>query len=393
MKIALTTDTYWPRVNGVTVVVDSLRRYLASRGHDVRVFAPQYPVDKKNAGAKDPPNVQRFSAFSLRLSPEDRIGWPIDRWQITRILSDWKPDIVHSHTEFTIGFGGKTYCRRHGVPHIMTRHAMYEDFLCTYVPVIPPWLSRSIVASWSRADYRLVDRVVVPAEHLRQLIISYGVHTPVEVIPNGVDMPELDPRRAPEASPRVAPILQQTKGHRVLITVGRVAREKNIDFLLRAFELVPQTPAPVDLLVVGDGPYRRDLQMKIAARGLSDRIIFTGYLSRIEVAALLSRSDVFVFASKTEVLSLVLIEAMICGTAIVAVKARGVDEVIDGSWGTNLVPEDPHEFARAVTQLLTNEPLRRRLAGEGKKASQNWTMVRMAERTLALYESLVRAAS
>ena len=276
------------------------------------------------------------------------------------------------------------------VPHLMTRHTMYEDFILSYAPLTPRWLARGLVNVWSRLNYRLVDRVVVPAEHLRQLIRSYGVSIPVDVIPNGVDFGEVaDPART-EASERVAHILRSVEGRRVLITVGRVAREKNIDFLIRAFERVPQAPQPVVLLVAGDGPYRQELQSKVAAAGRAERILFTGYLDRSEVAVLLARSDVFVFASKTEVHPLVIIEAMSCGTAIVAVKARGTDEIIDGSWGTDLAPEDPDEFARRVTMLLADGELRRRLATQGREAARNWTLQRMAERTLALYESLVR---
>jgi glycosyltransferase involved in cell wall biosynthesis len=390
MKIALTTDTYWPRINGVTVVVDGLRRYLTAYGHDVRVFAPAYPPSPGQPPVQDPPNVLRFSSISLPLSREDRLGWPINRWRITRIFSDWKPDIVHSHSEFTIGFSGKAYCRRAGVPHLMTRHTMWEDYILSYAPHTPRWLARGIVNVWSRLDYRLVDRVVVPAEHLRQLIRSYGVSIPVEVIPNGVDILEAAHLSCTEASERVARILRSVEGKRVLITMGRVAREKNIDFLISAFERVPQTPQPVVLLVVGDGPYRKKLESKVVASGWGERILFTGYLDRSEVAALLVRSDVFVFASKTESHGLVIIEAMSCGTAIVAVKARGADEIVDGSWGTDLVPEDPDEFARRVTMLLADEQLRQRLATQGREAAQNWTLQRMAERTLALYESLVR---
>ena len=391
MKIALTTDTYWPRINGVTVVVDGLRRYLAAWGHDVRVFAPAYPASPGDLAVQDPPEVLRFSSFSMPLSREDRLGWPANRWRITRILSEWKPDIVHSHTEFTIGFSGKVYCGRAGVPHLMTRHTMYEDFIVSYVPVTPRWLARGIVTVWSRADYRLVDRVVVPAEHLRQLIRSYGVKTPVEVIPNGVDLGDAKSATRPVMSERASRILRSVEGSRILVTVGRVAREKNIDFLLRAFELIPQTPAPVVLLVVGDGPYRRELQSKVEEAGWGHKIRFTGYLDRSEVAALLSRSDVFLFASKTETQGLVIIEAMSCGTPIVAVKASGVDEVIDGSWGTELSPEDPRVFADRVMELLTDEQLRRKRAAQGQEASRSWSLTRMAERTLTLYESLLRA--
>jgi hypothetical protein len=391
MKIALTTDTYWPRINGVTVVVDGLRRCLAARGHDVRVFAPSYDTDTGCPPVEDPPNVMRFASFRPPLSHEDRLGWPSDRWRINRVLGDWKPDIVHSHSEFTIGFSGTMYCHRTGTPHVMTRHTMWEDFIMSYVPATPPWLARSIVKTWSRVTYRRVDSLVVPAEHVRRLIRSYGVKTPVDVITNGVDFGRTERAVPADASERIERILASVEGRRVLITVSRIAREKNIDFLLDVVNVLPQTPSQVVLLVVGDGPYRRELQQKVAAAGLSDRILFTGYIGRSEVAALLSRADAFVFASKTETQGLVVLEAMACGTPIVAVKACGVDEMIDGSWGTELVPEDPLLFASRVTELLSDDQLRMSCAARGREASKKWTFETMTERTLILYENLLRA--
>jgi len=392
MKIVLTTDTYWPRINGVTVVVDGLRRFLAAAGHEVHVFAPAYPKQATDAGRPDPPGVHRFSGFSFPLSREDRVGWPANRWRITRLLEDLRPDIVHSHTEFMIGFSGKSYCRRHGVPHLMTCHAMYEEYFQTYLPGTPRWLARAVVSSWSRSDYRLASRVVVPGGHLKQRIIGYGVTTPIDVIPNGIDPVELSltPAQRGFQAERLAPILQRLAGRRILIYVGRISREKNIDFLLRSFTQVRQASPEAVLLLVGDGPYRKELQRSVREEGCAEKVQFTGYLDRRAVAYLLSAADVFVFASKTEVHPLVLIEAMTCGTPIVAVNARGTDELLDGTREGERVPEDEEVFARRVSDLLADRAFRARRSAEVREAAKSWTLQRMAGRTLALYQELLQ---
>jgi 1,2-diacylglycerol 3-alpha-glucosyltransferase len=393
MRVVITTDAYWPRINGVTVVVDGLRRHLVAAGHEVYVLAPTYPPHMGTTGLPDPPGVLRFSGFPFPFSKEDRMGWPVHRYRITRIMEDLRPDIVHSHSEFTIGFSGKTYCRRFGVPHLMTRHTMYEDFIQAYVPGLPYWLARAVVSTWSRSDYRLINRVVVPARHLKDLILSYGITTPVEVIPNGIDLKELslteDERRL--QAQRLAPLLRSLKGKKILIHVGRIAHEKNIDFLVRSFAHVHRAFPDAVLLLVGDGPYRLDLQRQVEQDGRADCIRFAGYLDRQAVAYMLAVADLFVFASKTEVHPLVLIEAMSCGAPIVAVNARGTDEILLGASGVDLVPEDEMVFAERVSAILADPSLRQKRSAEVREAAKSWSLERMAERTLGLYLTLLKA--
>ncbi len=393
MRIVLTTDTYWPRINGVTVVVDGLRRAFTALGHTVHVLAPTYPRAMGTTGLPDPPGVLRFSSFLFPFSGEDRLGWPSHRFRITRLLGELRPDIVHSHTEFTVGFAGKTYCRRTGVPHLMTRHSMYEDFIQqSYFRGVPFWFARAVVSTWSRSDYRLVTRIVVPGRHLKQLILSYGVRTPIDVIPNGIDLRELalSPAQRSLQEQRLAPLLGGLAGRRILITVGRVVREKNIDFLLRSFERIRRASPDALLLVVGDGLYRAELERRVRSEGRAADVRFTGYLDRSAVAYLLSVADLFVFASKTEVHPLVLIEALTCGTPIVAVNARGTDEILEGSRAGELVPENEELFASRVLALLSDRALRDRRSAEARREAESWTIERMAERTLDLYRTLLK---
>jgi 1,2-diacylglycerol 3-alpha-glucosyltransferase len=393
MKIALTTDTFWPRINGVTVSIDSLRRRLRSLGHTVFVIAPAYPASDGALSVPDDEHVFRLPSFSFPFSPEDRLGYPASRILIRRLLEDLKPDVVHSHTEFVIGFGGKTYCLRNDVPHFMTCHTYYEHYITSYFPLLPASVAHAVASSWSRADYRLIDGLIVPSRWMEALIRSYGVDCPIEVIPTGID-PE-DFVLSPEAMARAAARFQQKvpgiSGRRMLLYTGRIAKEKNIDFLLGVMDRVRQGTPDALLVVAGRGPYEARLKDKVRAQGLDSHVRFAGYLDREELAHALSLSEAFVFASKTETQGLVLVEAMMCRVPVVAVRARGTEEFLLEDQGGYLVEEDVGKFAEKVSLLLSDGELQMQKRREAWTAAQGWTAQRMTGRLLALYGTGLQA--
>jgi 1,2-diacylglycerol 3-alpha-glucosyltransferase len=391
MKIAMTTDAYWPRINGVTVAVDAFRRSLVERGHTVYVIAPQYPPSERDALWPDDGNVFRFPGFRIPWSPEDRFGWPRERFRVTRLLEELKPDIVHAHTEVTLGFSGKTYCRRNNVAHVMTRHTYWEEYLPTYSVLITHAVARLIVSTWSRLDYALVDSVIVPSEHLGRLVRSYGVTTPIEIIPTGVDPREFDlspaeNRALEEHFHRTFPVI---RGRRILTYAGRIVHEKNLDFLLDAMgEVTPSVPDAL-LLLAGDGPYRTDLERRVQERDLGRHVLFTGYLDRKQLAWAYRHSDAFVFSSKTETQGLALVEAMMCGTPAVAVEAMGTEDILAQDKGGFLVAEDASAFAAKAVLLLRDTGLRRVKGAEARAHAEEWTIGRTTDRLLDVYERAI----
>jgi glycosyltransferase involved in cell wall biosynthesis len=387
MKIAMTTDAYWPRINGVTVAVDAFRRSLVERGHTVYVIAPEYPPSDRDALWPDDGNVFRFPGFSIPWSPEDRFGRLRERFRVTRLLEELRPDIVHAHTEVTLGFSGKTFCRRNNVAHVMTRHTYWEEYLPTYSVLITRGIARLIVSTWSRMDYALVDSVIVPSEHLGRLIRSYGVTTPIDTIPTGVDPREFDlspaqDRTQGEQFLRAFPVIH---GRRILIYAGRIVHEKNIDFLLDAIAPVAAAVPQALLLLAGDGPYRADLERRVRERKLGMHVLFTGYLDRKQLAWAYRHSDAFVFSSKTETQGLALVEAMMCGTPAVVVEAMGTEDILAGDRGGFLVAEDAAAFAAKAILLLRDEGLRRRKGAEARAHAEQWTICKTTDRLLEVY--------
>ncbi len=388
MHITMTTDAYWPRINGVTVAVDSFRRSLVERGHTVSVIAPLYPPSDRDAVWPDDEWVFRFPGLAIPWSPEDRFGWPRDRRQVTRVLERLRPDVVHAHTEVTLGFSGRTYCRRHGTAHVMTRHTYWEEYMPTYSALLPRPVARLVVGAWSLIDYSRVDCVVVPSARLGTVIRSYGVRTPIETIPTGVDPREFSldagERRRQQAwfAARFPGIVRRP----VLLYAGRVVREKNIGFLLDVIQrLAPSFPDSL-LVLAGDGAHRAALENSAGEKGVRRNVLFTGYLDRKQLAWLYGQSRVFVFSSKTETQGLALAEAMTCGLPAVAIRAMGTEDTLAGDRGGFLVPDDPAAFAARTALLLSDEALRRAKAAEARRAAREWTIGATTDRLLAVYE-------
>jgi 1,2-diacylglycerol 3-alpha-glucosyltransferase len=391
MKIVMMTDAFWPRVNGLTVAVETFRKQLTMFGHEVFVVAPRYPENGKGCRVPDDDHVFRFPSFAFPLSPEDRLGYPGVRKGICQLLGDLRPDVVHAHSELTIGFAGKSYCAHNPVAHVMTCHTYWENYIKTYVPIIPAWLSREIVSVWSRADYRLIDWLTVPTQWLARLMASYRVNCPISVVPNGIIPGDfsLTPREREGARIAFSAKVPDIAGRDILLYAGRVAREKNIDLLLEMMLLVRKARPDSVLVIAGDGPDAARLKGCVRAKGLSAHVRFAGYLTRKELSYAHSVSRIFVFASKTETQGLVLLEAMMCRAPIVAVRSAATVEVLVQGCGGYLAEESASHLSEKVLLLLSNEEKRLRMSAQAWKAAQCWTAEKMTEKLLEVYEKAI----
>lgn len=388
MKILMATDTYWPRINGVTVAVDTLRKSLSAMGHAVSIIAPRY--GRTEGAVADPEGIHRFPSMSPPMSREDRFVFPFLKKRVRRMIESFQPDIVHAHTEFTLGQAGKKYAELAGIPLIMTCHTLWEQYVTAYIPELPASVSRKMVRRLSLRFYRDADAVIVPSEAMRTLLTQYGLERPVAVVPTGVDLDAF----SAEPSGRDGESLQGSfpllSGRRILLYVGRVAHEKNIGFLLDVLVRVLAKDQHVILVIAGDGPARQDLERQVKDLGLGSSVIFTGYLNRSAISSLYSRTEVFCFASKTETQGLVLLEAMVHGTPFVALSHGGTADILADGRGGFVSEEDPDRFAGKVLSILHDAPLRERLAKDGRQYAESWTAPKMAQRLLSVYEDAVR---
>jgi glycosyltransferase involved in cell wall biosynthesis len=379
LKLIMLTNTFLPQVGGVARSVQRFTDEFRRRGHRVLVVAPAYEGSKApETDVVRVPAVQNFngSDFSVPV--------PITR-RVAQALKTFSPEIAHSHHPFLLGDTALLVAASRGIPAVFTHHTLYEEYT-HYVPGDFPGLKR-FVQDMVTGYCNLCDAVIAPSETVAALLARRGVNTPIVVIPTGVDLKLFSGGdgasfRAGHGIPEEAFLV----GH-----AGRLAPEKNLGFLAEAVVRFLLRNERARFLLVGEGPVKEEVRMTFEARGLAGRLHLEGVLGEAALSHAYKGMDVFAFASRTETQGMVLTEAMAAGTPVVAIDAPGVREVVrDGENGRLLPREDAEAFAAALSWIAglpmeERERMRERIAG----TADAFSLSRTADRTLALYESLI----
>ena len=224
MKILMLSDVYFPRINGVSTSIQTFRRQFAALGHEVLLIAPAY-----GPATEPEPGIVRLPARTVPLDPEDRMMGFRAVLKLEPALRERRFDLIHIQTPFVAHYAGVALSKRLGVPRIETYHTFFEEYLHHYVPVVPGAWTRALARRFSRAQCNDLDAVVVPSRAMREVLREYGVHAPVEIIPTGIELERLSGGNGAAFRQRHGIPPERP----VLVHVGRVAFEKNIDFLLR----------------------------------------------------------------------------------------------------------------------------------------------------------------
>ena len=391
MHILMISDVFFPRINGVSTSIESFRRELLDQGHRVTLLCPSYPTDQPGSGTIElaERDVERIPSRRAPLDPEDRLmHWGALMRRIPALAGE-DVDLVHVHTPFIAHYAGRRIARKLGVPLVETYHTFFEEYADKYVPLLPASWLRRLARAWSRAQCNGVDRLVVPSLPMQASLTDYGVTTPMAVIPTGL------PPAPPVGSSAAADFRKRhdVAAHSpLLLYVGRVAREKNIEVLIDMLPAVLEAHPDAILLIAGEGPAREALRNRVEAMGLAGSVRFLGYLCReTELAAAYRAADLFVFASRSETQGLVILEALAQGTPVVAVAEMGTRDVLDEGGGCRIVANDPSSFAGTVNDLLRNEAERASLAAAARPYAKRWSAAAMTARLLELYRELAQA--
>lgn len=385
MRILLVSDVYFPRVNGVSTSIQTFRRELASLGHETALVAPAYP-----ASHAAEPGIVRIPSRRVPLDPEDRaMRWP-HLGRAHRALAGERFDLVHIHTPFFAHYAGLSLARRWGVPAVATYHTLFEEYLFHYVKLAPRGAMRALARRFSRAQCNALDAVAVPSTAMRETLERYGVAVPVAIVPTGIRLAEF----AGGDGARFRTRHGIGRGRPVALFVGRVAFEKNIEFLLRMLVRARRDVPDVLLVICGEGPAARPLARLARELGLDGSVHFVGYLDRAtELLDCYRAADVFVFASRTETQGLVLLEAMTLGVPVVATAVMGTRDILAPGRGALVPDDDEQDFAAAVITVLRSASVRTRLAAEAAEYAQTWAAPATARKLEAFYRDVVGRAS
>lgn len=381
MRILMISDVYFPRINGVSTSIQTFRQYFLDQGHEVTLIAPAYPQDWP-----DDDDTIRIPSSRVLFDPEDRL---MHRNRIDALedeLREREYDLVHIQTPFVAHYSGKSLAHKLGIPVIESYHTFFEEYLYNYIRLLPKGMLRFVARTFTRLQCNRIDSLVVPSTAMHQVLIGYGVRTPASIIPTGI-RPE---QFANATGGRFRYEHGIEKDRPVLVHVGRIAHEKNIDFLLHALALITLQVRDILLVIAGDGPAVNHLVRLATRLGLQDNTLFVGYLRRDgELQDCYAAGDAFVFASRTETQGLVLLEAMACGVPVVSTAVMGTRDILEPERGALVAEEDHRHFAEQVIRLVTNRALRQSLSVDALCYVNRWSAGYQADRMLHHYQAVI----
>jgi 1,2-diacylglycerol 3-alpha-glucosyltransferase len=372
LRIGLFTNNYFPMLGGVPTAVETIRRDLEALGHEVVIVAPRM------AGADDGGRwLIRVPAVPAPTYPDFALPLPLGP-RLTRRLRALDLDVFHAHHPFLLGASARRLARASGRPFVFTYHTLYDRY-AHYVPLLPRQMVAQGAIRWSAGFADTADLVLAPSDFVARRLRAQGVRRPIEVLPTGIDLDRFRPGDRADARRT----LRLAADDRVLLYVGRLDREKNLEFLLEAIARV-RVPR-VRLLLVGRGTQAAALRRAAEARGVADRVDLRGGSPPDGLPAYYRAADAFVFASTTETQGLAVLEAMACGLPVVAVRATGIEEVVAEGVSGLLVPEAPAVFADAVGQVLIDRDLAAKLAIGARDAALPFESAALVRRLVAAY--------
>lgn len=408
MKIAMMTNNYKPYIGGVPISIERLTNALRDQGHKVVVFAPKYKYLGNDQGQEE--DVVRYSTLSQHFYSDTVLPNPLDPvLEETFAREDF--DVIHVHHPVLIGKVAAHLSNKYNIPLVYTYHTQYEQYLDYAGPI--HWLSRGAeednllgrirsrgsrtikqkLAPWYLSGFmRRCHTVIAPTEGMKRTFslqygYTYGCQADVTVLPTGLM------QESYQADPDDVRKIRQSHGKGempLLVTVSRLGHEKNVPFLLRCMARLKQYLPDFRLMVIGDGPQREEYMDLCEQLDIRQQICFMGSLPNREIAAHMAAADCFVFASKTETQGIVILEAMAARTPVVALRASGVEDLVNDGVSGYLCPEEEEAFTEQLLRVLQNEPLRDRLRIGAFETALQYREDAVAEKAVRIYTGTCR---
>ncbi len=371
MRIALFTETFLPKVDGIVTRLSHTVEHLQRLGDQVLVVSPDGGLTEYR-GAQ----IYGVPGFPLPLYPELKLALP--RPAIRQRLEDFRPDLIHIVNPAVLGLGGLYYAKSLEVPLLASYHTHLPKYLEHYgLGMLEGVMWELLKAVHNQAQINLCTSTA-----MQEALTSHGIER-VSVWQKGVDTELFDPSLT---SPKVRTHL--TQGHPdspLLLYVGRLSAEKEIDRIKPVLEAIPNAR----LALVGDGPYRAELEKHFEGTAT----YFVGYLTGQDLAAAFASADAFVFPSRTETLGLVLLEAMAAGCPVIAANAGGIPDIVtDGVNGYLFDPADEQGAIQAAQRLLNNPEVRDLLRQNARQEAERWGWSAATRQLQGFYREILATA-
>ena len=380
MKILMMTNTYFPLVGGIEQSIRLFCDEFRRLGHEILIAAPSY-----EGKAEDEEHVIRVPALKRFYKTDFSVNLPVPGL-LPRIMKTFSPDIVHSHHPFFMGDFALRLSRQYHRPLVFTYHIMVEKYV-HYLPIHNEGVKRFVMEI--AAGYaNLADQVIVPSQSVRDILFGRGVVSPVEVIPTGVDLERFLNGNGTDFRKRN----RIPSDAFVIGYAGRLAPEKNLDFLVDCLIEFLKKEVNAHVLMVGQGPSQAMIKTAFERSCLGERMHLTGFLYKEDLVDAYFAMDVFAFASLSETQGVVLLEAMAAGIPVVTVDAPGVREVVNDHVNGRLIDApDRRKFVDALAGIAHCPPEESRaLKRQAKETVSHYSIRSCAQHMLKVYEDLRR---
>ena len=386
MKIAFFTNCYKPLINGVVSSIVSLKESFEKKGHETFIFAPRVESYQDEEA-----NIFRYHSINLTHRVKYPVAIPLSL-RAGQAITAFKPDIIHLHHPFVLSLPAIMYAAKLKIPKVLTIHTQYERY-AYYVSPIPHVITNEAIR---RIIFNLSDKVDIittPSQSMKDLIGNYKIKKEVAVIPNAIDI-DLFREKDEQEIALLRKELQISPDDIVILYLGRVSLEKNIDKIIKALAIIGDKKIDnFKFIVVGDGTAVKQLNSLANSLGLTEKVKFVGAIEREKVRHYYQIGDIFSFSSTSETFGMVIIEALASGLPVLAVKAPGaVDIITDGLDGI-LVEDDVYQFAEQLENLIKNRELRQELSSNALQTVKRYSSDTISDQVLALYEKLLSGKS
>jgi glycosyltransferase involved in cell wall biosynthesis len=372
MRIALFTETFLPKIDGIVTRLKHTVEHLQREGHQVLVISPDGGI-KEYKGAK----VYGVSGIPLPLYPELKLAIPRPTLKI--VLEKFRPDLIHVVNPAVLGLGGIYYAKVLNIPLVASYHTHLPQYLQHYgLGALEGLLWELLKLGHNQAQLNLCTSTAMV-----ETLLDHGIER-VDLWQRGVDTEMFQPHLV--SKQMRARLSQGDPDAPLLLYVGRVSAEKQIDEIRPVLEAIPSAR----LAIVGDGPHREAMETHFAGTNTH----FVGYLQGLELAAAFASSDAFIFPSRTETLGLVLLEAMAAGCPVVAARSGGIPDIVtDGVNGYLFEPTDARGAVVATQKLLAATEERELLRQNARQEAEKWGWSAATKQLITYYESVLESVS
>ena len=373
MKILITSDWYYPVVNGVVRSVLNLKEYLESKGHEVRVLTLSNTLTSYKSS-----NVYYVGSLSAKnIYPEARVTNILAKTHL-RSIKEWEPDIIHSQCEFSTFIMAKTLSKKLNIPLIHTYHTVYEDY--THYFTTNKKAGVKLVAKFSKALSDKCDYFIAPTAKTANILESYTIsEDKIAIIPTGVHIPDLYDRKTLKDE------LDINKDKKILLYLGRLAEEKNIEEIIEYYDRLDDPN--IEFLIVGGGPHLNKL-IDYSKR-FKNKANFIGMVDPSEVNKYYQIADAFTTASTSETQGLTYYEALANGTVAICRSDDSLIGVIEDGFN-GFCYDDYEGFKDYLYQVLDDCDLKNKLRENARAyALDNFSVQSFGCKCESLYQKAI----